>query len=47
MIDPTEDDEPRGRVDLVSVLYIVCGVPAIVGFLVVLFSLTQAFDIPA
>lgn len=41
------DDEPRGRVDLVALLYIVGGVPALVGFLVVLFWLARTFDIPA
>jgi hypothetical protein len=41
------DDEPRGKVDLTSILYIVCGIPAIVAFLVILFSLTHAFNIPA
>ena len=42
-----ENDEPRGKVDLVAVLYIVGGIPALVGFLVVLFSLTHACNIPA
>ncbi len=41
------DEEPRGKVDLVAVLDIVGGIPALVGFLVVLFSLTHACDIPA
>ncbi len=41
------DEEPRGQVDLVAVLYIVGGIPALVGFLVVLFTLTRACDIPA
>ncbi len=41
------DEEPRGKVDLVAVLYIVGGIPALVGFLVVLFTLTRACDIPA
>ena len=40
-------DEPRGKVDGVSVLYIVGGIPALVGFLVVLFLLARSFDIPA
>jgi hypothetical protein len=40
-------EQPRGRVDLVSVLYIVGGVPGIVAFLVILFSLTRACNIPA
>ncbi len=41
------DEAPRGTVDLVAVLYIVGGIPALVGFLVVLFTLTRACDIPA
>ncbi len=41
------DEEPRGKVDLVAVLYIVGGIPALVGFLVVFFTLTRACDIPA
>lgn len=41
------DDEPRGRVDLTSILYIVGGIPALVGFIVVLFSLTHACNISA
>ncbi len=41
------DEDPRGKVDLVAVLYIVGGIPALVGFLVVLFTLTRACDIPA
>ena len=41
------DEEPRGKVDLVSVLYIVGGIPAIVAFLVIIFSLTRACNIPA
>ncbi len=42
-----EPEEPRGKLDLVSILYIVGGIPAIVGFMVVLFSLTHACNIPA
>ncbi len=41
------DEEPRGKVDLVAVLYIVGGIPALVGFLVVIFTLTHACGIPA
>ncbi len=41
------DEEPRGKVDLVAVLYIVGGIPARVGFLVVIFTLTRACNIPA
>ncbi len=42
---PTSDeDEPRGQVDLASVLYVVGGVPAIALFLVGLFALVGACD---
>ena len=41
------DEEQRGKVDTVAILYIVGGIPAIVGFLVVLFSLTHACNISA
>lgn len=41
------DQEPKG-VDTVAILYIVGGIPAIVGFVVILFTLVQFFDqIPA
>ena len=43
----TMDEEPRGKVDLVSYLYIICGVPAIVLFLVVLFGLARSCNVPA
>ncbi|MCP3986730.1 MAG: hypothetical protein GY723_20285 [bacterium] len=43
-----EENESQGTVDLVSVLYIVGGVPAIVGFIVLLFTLVNYFpSIPA
>lgn len=43
-----EDREEKGKVDLVSVLFIVGGVPAIVGFIVLLFTLVNLFpEIPA
>ena len=41
------DEEPRGRVDLTSILYIVGGIPALVAFLVALFALTHACNISA
>lgn len=41
------EDEPRGKVDLVSVLYVVGGVPVIVLFLWVLFGLARSCNIPA
>ena len=40
----TDDDEPRGQVDLAAVLYVVGGVPAIALFLVGLFALVGACD---
>lgn len=40
-------DEPRGKVDWVAILYIVGGIPALVGFLVVLFTLSRACNISA
>jgi hypothetical protein len=40
-------DEPRGKVDLVAILYIVGGIPAIVGFLVLIFWLAHACNAPA
>ncbi|HJO22896.1 MAG: hypothetical protein QF890_03715 [Myxococcota bacterium] len=43
---PTQD-EPRGKVDLPAILYIVGGIPALVGFLVLVFSLTRACNLPA
>jgi hypothetical protein len=43
-----DDDEPRGRVDRVAVLYILGGIPAIVAFVVILFTLVNLFpSIPA
>lgn len=41
------DDEPQGKLDAVSVLYIVGGVPALVAFLVVVFWLARSCNIPA
>ncbi|MCP5059120.1 MAG: hypothetical protein GY937_20640 [bacterium] len=43
-----DENEQHGTVDLVSVLYIVGGIPAIVGFVVILFTLVNYFpEIPA
>ena len=43
-----EENESQGTVDLVSILYVVGGVPAIVGFIVLLFTLVNYFpEIPA
>ena len=41
------DDEPRGKVDLVSILYIFGGIPVIVLFLVIIFGLARSCNIPA
>jgi hypothetical protein len=41
------DEEPRGRVDLVSMLYIFGGIPALVGFIVIVFALARSCNIPA
>jgi len=41
------EEEPRGRVDRVSILYIVGGIPALVAFLVILFALARSCDIAA
>ena len=41
------EDESRGKVDGVAILYIVGGIPALVGFIVLIFSLTHACNIPA
>ena len=41
------DEEPRGKTDLVSKLYIAFGVPAIVGFIVIVFAFTRSCGIPA
>ncbi|HEY5658442.1 MAG TPA: hypothetical protein VIY27_11705 [Myxococcota bacterium] len=41
------EDEPRGKVDLASILYIFGGIPVIVLFLVVLFALARSCNVPA
>jgi hypothetical protein len=41
------EEGPRGKVDLASVLYIVGGIPALVGFLVVIFALARSCNLPA
>ena len=41
------EEEPRGKVDLASILYVVGGVPALVLFLVVLFQLARSCNLPA
>jgi hypothetical protein len=42
-----DQEEQRGKVDAAAILYIVGGIPALVGFLVVLFSLAHACNYPA
>jgi len=42
-----EDEEPRGRVDAISLLYIFGGIPVIVLYLVVLFFLARTCNAPA
>jgi hypothetical protein len=42
------DDKPKGKVDAVTILYILGGIPAIVAYVVILFALVNAFhSIPA
>ncbi|NNL85607.1 MAG: hypothetical protein HKP27_08150 [Myxococcales bacterium] len=42
------DDAPGGKVDLVAVLYILGGIPAMTAFFVILFALVRMFPgIPA
>jgi hypothetical protein len=41
------DEQPRGKVDLVSILYVVGGVPALVAFLVVIVALARSCNLPA
>lgn len=40
-------DEERGKVDLVSLLYIVGGIPAMITFFLALFFFANACDIAA
>ncbi len=51
MSDPTdgsENQESEGGADAVAVLYILGGIPAIVGFIVLLFALVRWFpSVPA
>jgi hypothetical protein len=37
--DGTQAETVRGRNDVVSLLYVIGGIPAIVGFLVILFAI--------
>lgn len=36
-----------GQPDRVAILYVLCGIPAMTGFFVLLFVLVHLFDIPA
>lgn len=40
-------DEERGKMDGVSYLYVLGGIPAMVAFFVILFIFARACDIPA
>lgn len=42
-----EGEEPRGKTDLVSLLYIVGGIPAIVAYVVLAFVLARFLNFPA
>ena len=41
------EEEPGGKVDLVSILYIFGGIPMIMLFMVVLFWLARSCNLPA
>ena len=46
-VEPQEqgiDYELKGKVDLISVLYVVCGIPCMILFFLVLFGLVGACD---
>ena len=42
-----QDEEPRGKVDAISIAYIFGGIPVIVLYLVVLFFFARACNAPA
>lgn len=42
-----KDEEPRGKLDAVSLLYIFGGIPVIVLYMVVLFALARSCNAPA
>ncbi len=44
-IHDDEMEEAPGTVDIVSVLYVVCGIPAMILFFLVLFGLVGACDV--
>ncbi|MDH3212013.1 MAG: hypothetical protein OEM05_05970 [Myxococcales bacterium] len=41
------DEKPRGRVDAAAYLYIIGGIPMLVGFMAVLFFFARTCNIPA
>ena len=41
MSEPSEQQGSKGKVDAVAILYIVGGIPAIVAFVVILFTLVR------
>ncbi|HVH07612.1 MAG TPA: hypothetical protein VNE71_16590 [Myxococcota bacterium] len=41
------EEVPKGKVDLVAVLYILGGIPAIVAYIVICFVLARFFNFPA
>ena len=41
---PSDSEEQRGKLDLVSVLYVVGGIPAMVTFFVLLFLIVGSCD---
>ena len=45
--EPDRSEQGGGKVDAISILYIVGGIPAIVAFVVILFSLTRSCGLPA
>jgi hypothetical protein len=48
MSDQHGNDGPKGKVDAVTILYILGGIPAIVAYVVILFALVNLFpSIPA
>ena len=42
-----DEQDPRGKVDRTAILYIVGGVPSLVAFIIALFFLVRACNIPA
>lgn len=41
------DEEPHGKVDAVSIFYVLGGIPVIVLFLFVIFGLARSCNLPA